>query len=236
MDELEIRRRLLTDPHSRDPKLQQQIAQSSSLQQYQQELQQLDQKVQQNLQCPVPADLADRILLAQHVNTFAQKKQRQKRLYLMAAAVFAIALLAPQLYQQLYWPQQLGEHSLAHVYHELDALNQPTTPLDVNEVNQLLASFGAEFIDLHGTISYARFCDFQGQQSLHLIVHTAQGPMTVFVLPPEHPVHLEQQFQDERFHGQSVQVGQRAFVVVAAKQVNLTPMVEKVTQTLRFHS
>lgn len=234
MDELEFRRRLLADPQARQPEVQQQLQLDPQHQRYQQELLEMEQKLKQSLQLPVPADLAERLLLAQGIASFSERKQQRQRWFSLAAAVLVLGLLAPALYKQLFWSGNLAEHALAHVYHEAAYLVGERTNLPLTEVNQLLADFNAEFTQWPGAVRYARYCDFQGQRSLHLILQTTDGLMTVFVMPPQHGLTGGQQFADQNFHGQSLQLGQHSLVLVTDKQQALQPFAEELQQHIRW--
>ena len=72
--------------------------------------------------------------------------------------------------------------------------NNPATLADmgikdsytIDEVNALLASFDGKLSGFEQQIRYARFCNFRGVRSLHLVLDTKDGPVTVFVLPKDH--------------------------------------------------
>ncbi len=85
MDELEFRRQLLADPQARQPEMQQQLQHDLQRQRYQQELLEMEQKLKQSLQLPVPSDLADRLLLAQGIASFSERKQQRQRWSSLAA-------------------------------------------------------------------------------------------------------------------------------------------------------
>lgn len=234
MDELEFRRQLLADPQARQPEMQQQLQHDLQRQRYQQELLEMEQKLKQSLQLPVPSDLADRLLLAQGIASFSERKQQRQRWLSLAAAILVIGLLAPALYKQLFWSDQLADHALAHVYHEAAYLLDQSTDLPLTEVNQLLADFNAELMQWPGAVRYARYCDFQGLRSLHLILQTEDGLLTVFVMPPQHALTGGEQFADQNFHGQSLQLGQHALVLVTEKQQALQPFAEELAQHIRW--
>jgi hypothetical protein len=235
MDELEIRRRLLTDPQGRDPAVQLQLQQNPQQQNYQLELLALEQQLKQSVQLPVPADLADRLLLAQGIVSFSEKKQQQKRWFSMAAALLVIGLLSPTLYQHMFWSKNLADHALAHVYHEAAYLVDQTTQLPLAQVNVMLADFNAELTQWPGKVRYARYCDFEGHRSLHLILQTSSGLLTVFVMPPQHGLPGGESFADQNFHGQRMQLGRHSVVLVAGKQQPLQPFADELQQHIRWN-
>lgn len=233
MDELEFRRRLLADPQARDPQLQQQLQQSEASQRLQQDLLQMEQQLKQSVQLPVPPDLADRLLLAQGVVHFSERQKHRRRWLAIAAAVLCLGLISPRLYQQWVWPDTLAEHSLAHVYHEAAYLVDQNSHLPLTQVNELLSDFHIELMDGSGVVRYARYCDFQGHRSLHLILQTPTGTLTVFVMPPQHGLKGGELFADQNFHGQSMQLGANSLVLVAGKQYALQPFADELQHYLR---
>ncbi len=235
MDELEIRRRLLTDPQGRDPAVQLQLQQNAQQQQYQVELLALEQQLKQSVQLPVPTDLADRLLLAQGIVSFSEQKQRQRRWLSLAAAVLVVGLLSPTLYQQMFWSKNLADHALAHVYHEAAFLVDQSTQMPLAQVNLLLADFNAELTQWPGSVRYARYCDFEGHRSLHLILQTSTGLLTVFVMPPQHELAGSDTFADQNFHGQRMQLGRHSVVLVAGKQQPLQPFADELQQHIRWN-
>lgn len=235
MDELELRRRLFSDPQSTDAALRQALKAAPDMQQFQQELLQQDLQIKQALQCDVPEDLAGRLLFNQQLQSYRQKKQ-QRWVYGLAAGV-ALALGLVQLrFEPLHFPTDLGGYALAHVYHEASALVGKSSQLPLSQVNALLASFDGKLSGFEQQIRYARFCSFRGVRSLHLVLDTKDGPVTVFVLPKDHGWPANQTFADDNFHGQSLMMNKADLVLVAAKDQQLQEIAGKLQQQLSFNS
>jgi hypothetical protein len=235
MDELELRRRLFSDPQSTDAALRQALKAAPDMQQLQQELLQQDLQIKQALQCDVPEDLAGRLLFNQQLQSYRQKKQ-QRWVYGLAAGV-ALALGLVQLrFEPLHFPTDLGGYALAHVYHEASALVGKSSQLPLSQVNALLASFDGKLSGFEQQIRYARFCNFRGVRSLHLVLDTQDGPVTVFVLPKDHGWPTNQTFADDNFHGQSLVMDKADLVLVAAKDQQLQDIAGKLQQQLSFTS
>lgn len=227
MDELEFRRRLFSDPSAADLALQQGIDSDKAKAQLQLELQQLDAELHKALQIDVPDDLQARLLLMQQVASYRQKRQRNQWRYGIAAAI-ALALGFVQFrYEPLYFGKDLGSYALAHVYHEASALVNLPQQLPLTDVNTMMASYALQLDGFDGKVRYAQFCHFRGVRSLHLILDSSEGPVTVFVLPKGHQWQNAEPFADDNFHGQSLALASVDLVLVAAKKQSLTPMVNK---------
>jgi len=233
MDELEFRRRLLSNPATNDDEVIRQLAADPDKQRLQHELLLLDQQLKASLAVAVPADLADRLMLSQSL--LEHKKNRQRRWYLaMAASVLLVAGLVHQRDHLYPSPDDVAGHALAHVYHEMKHLEDHNTLVDISTVNLLLADLGGQLNTWPGTIRYARFCDFQGTRSLHLIFNTAQGPVTVFVLPKNHGLQQHGDFNDAQFHGYNIQLAKADLVFVAGKNQPLAAVATTLQQQLQF--
>lgn len=233
MDELEFRRRLLSDPTASDEVISQQLAADPDKQRLQQELLILDQQIKSTLSVPIPTDLAERLLLSQGL--LQHKKHRQQRWWYGIAASLVLMAGLFQYRDQFYpWHPDLAGHALAHVYHEADMLNNQTASVNLNQVNKLLRDFGGKLQSWPGTIRYANFCHFQGTRSLHLIFNTDQGPVTVFILPKDHGLPGHEDFSDPLFHGRSLQLAKADIVMVAGINQSLTPIEARLQQQLQF--
>lgn len=233
MDELEFRRRLLSNPATHDDEVIRQVAADSDKQRLQHELLLLDQQIKASLAVPVPADLADRLLLSQGL--MEHKKIQQRRWWLgMAASLMLVAGLVHQRDHLYPWPDDVAGHALAHVYHEVTQLKDNDTRIDLARVNLLLAELGGQLTSWPGTIRFARFCNFQGTRSLHLIFNTAQGPVTVFVLPKNHGLQTDSDFSDAQFHGHNMQLAKADLVLVAGKNQSLSAVATTLQQQMQF--
>ncbi len=234
MDELEFRRRIFSDPSATDPALLQSVKNDSAKAQLQQELLQLDETLHQALNIAVPDDLQARLLLQQQVASYRQQRLRKQWLYGVAASVALVLGLVQLRFEPLHFGQDLGSYALAHVYHEASALLSHNTQMPLTEVNQLMASFAGRLQDFDGKVRYARFCHFRGVRSLHLILDSNEGTVTVFVLPKDHGWQNTGAFADDNFHGQSLSLAGADLVLVAARQQQLEPLAGKIQQQFSF--
>jgi len=233
MDELEFRRRLLSNPATSDEEMLRQLNADPEKKRIQHELLGLDQQLKATLSVPVPPDLADRLMLNQSLLQHQQIRQRRWWLGMAASLLLVSSLLFKPDHWTL-WPRDMASHALAHVYHELPQLQNSTSRVDLHAVNLLLADLGGQLSQWPDAIRFARFCDFQGKRSLHLIFNTEQGPVTVFVLPKNHGLSQQGDFSDEQFHGYNLQLAQADLVLVAARDQPLTGIAERLQQQLQF--
>lgn len=221
MDELEIRRRLLANPQESINDL------SAKDRQLQTELIELDKELAKALQISVPTDLADRLMF--------NKPRRRYWPFAIAASIALVSLLSFQIVQRSHRADNIGLQALHHVRHEIFAL-QATDEISLTEVNQLLAEVGGNLTSVGYPVRYARFCDFEGTRSLHLVFAKEDGMVTVFVVPKNHGLKPSPEFSDPQFFGKSQEVATAEIVMVATQQQLLDPFAKTLLEKIKFHS
>lgn len=221
MDELEIRRRLLANPQDTMAHLSEQDRLLQS------ELQAFDMQLTRALQIPVPSELEHRLLFNQ--------PRRRLLPWVMAASLALVSVLGIQQFQHTQRADNLGLQALHHVRHELGAF-QSTAEIPLEEVNQLLAEVGGNLAADAYPVRYARFCDFEGTRSLHLVFAKEDGLVTVFVVPNGHGLKRSPAFSDPQFFGKSQQLAQAEIVMVASQQQLLDPFAKTLMEKMNFQS
>lgn len=234
MDELEIRRRLLTDPYRLKAEQLEQLHKDPDSQQFHQDVLALDVKLKQLLSPPVPEALESALLMQQHNYKQQQQKRFYQNLVAFAASVAFLAGFALNWSVFMYGSQSLGQHSLAHVYHEEPYMQHMTTALSLSDVNAKLAEFDATLSESQHAVVYANFCNFRGTRSLHLVVETEQGLMTVFVVPKENSLDFEAEFHDDKYQGRSINSEKAILVVVSDKPDALLQGERQLLKSLEF--
>ncbi|WP_440056747.1 DUF3379 family protein (plasmid) [Pseudoalteromonas sp. T1lg65] len=221
MDELEFRRRMYVDPN--DPEVIEYALNRPELQAQLQEQQQFNDMLAESINVVVPDGLAEKIIAKQqrlerqHTNAIKQYWFQRFTKPLAIAASILVAVTVVYLNQPLS-EFDIGEHALAHVYHEQSSLErQQAIPLQT--VNEKLALYGGKLETLPGKLVYATYCNFKGQKSLHLVLQSAAGPVTVFIVPNDHstPLNEKRLFRDERFDG-LVAPGNKASTILVANK------------------
>jgi len=115
-----------------------------------------------------------------------------RRWLAMAASLAGGVLFAAALWVSYPRPT-LAAEVMNHALHEPASWNT-TRPLSAAAVADVLDSNGARLLPGAGEVTYARRCFFDGHFVPHLVVQTADGPVTVFLLAHrtvKHPVHLD---------------------------------------------
>lgn len=235
MDNFSLRRALYEDPGSVSAEA---LQDQPQLLQLQQELQQLDDSLRQQLAIEVPSQLTERVLLNQRMLPMQKRWYQRPLPYATAAALLVTVLYWQQPLQQR--PADLGQHALSHVYHEMAALRSEAR-LTPEDIRPMFTQFGIA-ADFPVPVRYARFCDFEGVRSLHLVLDIDGETVTLFVVPePDAPGDHgpEQispaQFADARFFGQAVAKLRHRLVLVAEQPQLLATTNAMLEKSLRFN-
>ncbi len=229
MDDLEFRRRLYADPQSEDEALRQAAESNPGQASFWQELKRLDQKVAAALDVPVPGDLAAGLLLQQQLRTHRHERKQRWQLGLAAA----VALLALSLFLLSgRHPADLGQHALAHVAHEAAFVSNIDEHISLDALNTKLGALGGSLSEVPGEIYYANYCDFQGVRSLHVVMGSDQGRVTLFVIPTQSQLGLPPHFANAHYQGLGRDKGPLHLALVGTREQQLQPLVQSLSAHL----
>ncbi|EGM69512.1 DUF3379 domain-containing protein [Shewanella sp. HN-41] len=232
MDELKFRRQAYEDPHNQDLEFLQQMQEKDEYQALVSELKNLDAKLMSALKVDVPEDLADKLILRQQLQQ--HHKQRRQTGFLVAMAASIAFVIGVSFSLLRLGPVDLAEHALAHVYHEDMALHLDQN-VNFNQVNAQLASLKdlghAKFIEQPGKVYYTSYCDFQGVKSLHIVLQGEQGKVTLFIVPLEKRMVLNQTFADAKYQGMGFETADAFILLVAEDQADLRFVKEEIKNT-----
>ncbi|MBQ1783184.1 MAG: DUF3379 family protein [Gammaproteobacteria bacterium] len=244
MDELEIRRRLLTDPNDDDEGLRAALRQSPDQARYAAELRRLDEQLARAMAVPVPDQLAERILLG---CSFEQRRSARSPLWqlaLAASVAFALGLGVSH-----WWPQLSGgpgpylaavpggdlyAHAVGHYLAEADEMQDIDEHLNVIQVNHKLATLGGDFTTSPGRIYFANFCSFDGVRSLHLVLQGEQQRVALFVVPTASTIAGPRMVGDVK--AVALPQGRHTLLVVGPPAEPLEQMATDVSRKLRWQA
>lgn len=232
MDELKFRRQAYEDPHNQDLEFLQQMQEKGEYQALVNELKNLDAKLTSALKVDVPEDLADKLILRQQLQQ--HHKQRRQTGFLVAMAASIAFVIGVSFSLLRLGPVDLAEHALAHVYHEDMALHLDQN-VSFSQVNAQLTSLKnlghAKFIEQPGKVYFTSYCDFQGVKSLHLVLQGEQGKVTLFIVPLEKRMVLNQTFTDTKYQGMGFETADAFILLVAEDQADLRFVKEEIQNT-----
>lgn len=232
MDDLEFRRRAFADPESRDREFIDKINQSKDNRQLIDDLQQFNQQIKQAVEIPVPEGLADKIILNQALGEHRRQNNFLRYLFspIAGVAVVLAALLAlvPILLQPAL-PQLVFDH----IYHELDHLDDQQDR-NLEQVNQILMSFGGHFKQDIGKVNYLGRCNIGKYDGIHMVLAGEKGPVTIMMMSNV-KLDQSQSIADQRFHGQIQPTPKGAYAIVAERDESLDTIRHLIDDNLVWH-
>ena len=245
MDDLQFRRAILADPKSADSKNTEQEYQNAELiaalledptkKQFAQELNQLDEKIKQALNIPVPDDLCNKLILRQTMATH-QVHKRKKRVHLALAA--SVAIFGGLLFNFMQFSSvhnDLGDYALAHVYHEESYFsNDDTNRVTLASLNQKMTTFSGSFNQPMGKLLFADFCRFDGLKSLHLVYQGKTSPVTVFVIPKNDRLSFNDKFNDDKLYGETLDFKRANVIVIGDKNESLSKWQQSISDNIAW--
>jgi hypothetical protein len=232
VDNKQFIHKLLSDPS--DPQLQSETDGECSASIH--NIQKQDYRVRNALEVPVPPELLTR-LLDQQRRLEAQDRQpswfsEYWKAGIAASVAFAIGLSFSVL--QTPAQQDLAQYALAHVRSEMPMVEKMLMPQPLDGVNAKLAAYDLKLNDFPESIMFAKFCDFNGTKSLHLVMKTSLGFVTIFVVPADAKLDFVEQFSDPRYAGTSLKLRTANVVVVSDVPAELSRMPALVKEKLTY--
>ncbi len=232
MDELKFRRQAYGEPNCQDEDFLTAMFDSPERESFINDLKKLDSKLERALKIDVPDDLAAKLLLNQQLHQHQHQRRKSGFTLALVASVAFIAGISFTLLRM--GPVDLGEHALAHVYHETMALKVDDN-VSFDEVNFQLASMGtlgnAKFTKQPGKVYYSTDCDFQGVKSLHLVMQGEHGKVTLFIVPLEDRMVLDDAFADNKYIGKGFATENAYMLLVGEDTADLSYVKEEIKQT-----
>ncbi len=172
MNCLDVRRILGAEPGRRTPELEAHLSGCAACAAYAAELTRLEATIRRALEVPVPAAGAH------------PRAAPRARWLALAASVIGVAVLVAALWA-LYPREALASALVGHMAHEPQSRQRTDVAVPAGAVNSVLRRSGVALAPDAPLVSYAQSCWFRNRFVPHLVVQTADGPVTVMVLPHE---------------------------------------------------
>jgi hypothetical protein len=209
------------DPNSLPPDVEAHMATCADCRRYREETLMLDGRVRAALEMP---------LAAFRTAAAGPAQAPRVRRYALAASIALGVFLAAGFWLLKPQPALAGE-LVEHVRHEAFSweITEPMVPADVAGV---LRTAGVEF-DARMPILYATPCPFRGRRIAHLVVQTANGPMTVMLLPHE-AVQERSEFAEDGLRGVILPAGAGSVAVLTRGAHVPAAMAEEIVSSVRW--
>lgn len=176
MNCLDFRRCILANPRQPGAEERAHAAECAACADYLERQRELDARIFDAMQVAPPDGLADRILVARGL--------RSRRWFLPIAASVLLTGSLVSLWPRSSRDDPLGREAIAHVAHEPEAFTTThAVPKDV--LAAFLSDQGVRLVRTVGDVTYSRLCPMAGRVARHLVVRTAAGPVTIFLMPDD---------------------------------------------------
>lgn len=242
MDDLEFRRRILSDPKQKDEEILQALAENDANSKFVDDVLDLDLKIKQAMNVDVPEDLADKILFSQTSNALDDDKVVRPNFARKAMALAAsVAFTAGLLVGQINWgnvivsPAQasLANTAMKHVVAEKEFVNQLDENVSNRQVNAKMMPFHYQIKgDFPYHVYYLNHCGFgESNNALHMVFQGKEGKVTMFVTDVKSDQKVD--FDKDGMSGVVKPVGKASMILVGnsgedveAIAAKLAPMME----------
>ncbi|BCL70669.1 hypothetical protein VINI7043_24687 [Vibrio nigripulchritudo ATCC 27043] len=231
MDDLEFRRRIMSDPKDRDDEIEMAISENSANGKFVDDILSLDAQIEKAMKVDVPDGLADRILFNQSAET-EQPKFAKKALAMAASVAFAFGLLVGQVN----WGglvvtpayATLANTALAHVTAEKPFINPIDENVSSTQINVKMKPFAYHFSqNFPYHVYYLNHCGFGKSNAMHMVFEGEHGRVTLFVT--NIPAPKSEKFVKDGMSGIVMPLMDASMVIVGSMDED----VEKIAETLK---
>jgi hypothetical protein len=179
MNCLDFRRAILANPRQLDEAARAHSLECAGCRDFLDRQRDLDAELFAAMQVPPPDGLADRILVARGL-----RPARRPMAWAVAATIVLAMGIAWVGGSRIIGGDALGREAIAHVIHEPQALTIAHAVAS-DMLPALLADQGLKAVASLGQVSYATFCPMGERIARHLVVRTAEGPVTLLLMPDD---------------------------------------------------
>jgi hypothetical protein len=178
MNCLDFRRLVLVDPRQLNDEARVHARECAACRETLERQLETDDKLFAALQVPVPDGLADRILVSR-----GRRPAPRRWAWAIAATLFLTAGVA-FLARDFLARDPLGNEAIAHVAHEPQSFTT-IHAVGADFLPAALAEQGLKSAIAIGQVTYTRICPMDGRTARHLVIRTAEGPVTLFLMPDD---------------------------------------------------
>ncbi|MFA0086157.1 DUF3379 domain-containing protein [Vibrio sp. 10N.261.51.F12] len=235
MDELEFRRRIMSEPKARDTELLEAIQNNDANAKFMDDILSLDARIEQAMKVDVPDDLADKILFNQSSSNVVKVNFSKRAMSLAASIAFAFGLAVGQVNWggAIVAPAHasMSDTAIEHVHNEMGFID----PLDENvseaQINAKLLPFayqiGQQF-PYH--VYYLNHCGFGDANAMHMVFQGEKGKVTLFLTKiPSEQANL---FDKDGMSGLVEPIGDASFILVGEKGEDFSKIGESIKKIL----
>ena len=206
------------DPGNSTAELERHLQDCESCRQFRAEMRTLDANIRRALERPPTAAVTARFTASWRPWALAAS------VLLAMVAVLAVWALRPS--------DTLAREVVAHVQEEPESW-LARQEVDAQSIDSALRSAGVRLDITSDRITYAQSCWFRDRYVPHLVVQTAQGPVTVMILRNQH-VSGRRTFHEEGMSGVIVPAPQGSIAVLTRGDANIDAVSAQMQQDVRW--
>jgi hypothetical protein len=215
----QVRLQIGADPGCSAPELEQHLQECGSCRQFRAEMRSLDANIRRVLEQPPVSAGTPRFTAGWRPWALAAS------VLLAMVAVLGVWLLRPS--------DTLAREVVAHVQEEPDSW-LARQQVDAQGIDEALRGAGVKLDITSDRISYAQSCWFRGHYVPHLVVQTAQGPVTVMILRNQH-ASARRAFHEQGMSGVIVPAPQGSIAVLTrGGGANIDAVTAQLQQDVRW--
>lgn len=214
----QMRLQIGADPAESNASLEEHVRECAACRQFREEMRTLDVNIRRALEQPPQPARTPRVASAWRPWALAAS------VLLATLAVLAVWLARPS--------DTLAREVVAHVQEEPESW-LARRHVDAQSIDSALRGAGVKLDITSDRISYAQSCWFRDHYVPHLVVQTAQGPVTVLILRNQQ-VSTRRSFHEQGMSGVIVPAPQGSIAVLARDGANVDAAAAQMQQEVRW--
>jgi len=226
MDELEFRRRVMSDPKQRDNDIVDALSASDANKRFLDDVLNLDAQIADAMNVDVPEDLADRILFKQSTDAdnVTSISFARKAMAMAASVAFVIGLIVGQVNwgNLLVPPAQasLADMAVKHVEAEKPFVDKLDEQVSSQQINAKMAPFAYKFTDnFPYHVYYLNHCGFGKSNAVHMVFQGESGKVTLFLTGMATNINVN--FNKDGMSGTVEPIGNKSLILVGDSNENI---------------
>ncbi|WP_070963586.1 DUF3379 family protein [Vibrio sonorensis] len=240
MDELEFRRRVMSDPKQRDSDIVEAMQNSEANSKFVDDIMDLDVQIAKAMNVDVPDDLADRILFNQtsssQPNNLVKPTFARRAMAMAASVAFMAGLLAGQLnWSNLLVTEaqaSLADTAMEHFMAEKAFIANIDEQVSLSQINAKMLPFAYQLANQFPYhVYYLNHCGFGDSNALHMVFEGKQGKVTLFMTSVSSQSSVN--FVDKGMIGVVEPVGDASLILVAHEGEDVAIIAENIAKIIK---
>jgi hypothetical protein len=232
---LDVRRILGAEPQRRDAGIAEHLKDCQACANFARDMLALDARLDAAFKVPVPEGLEARIALDGSLKN--RRRTWTNPWYAAAASVLMTLALASFAWRHAHPSDAtLAAAVVGHIENpeEIEAIAPDRSFLhDAAYVQGVMQKAGAGMQGGMDDVTYAQVCLFRGERVAHLVVHGANGPVTIMLLRRTHVDHTVP-VDEHGFHGVIIPAGEGSIAIVTNNNTPVAPMEEELASKVQW--